>query len=285
MKLNEIHIRDPFILLDSDTYYLYGTRGSELKKLCTGLDVYTSTDLVEWSNPFEVFRKPENFWADRNFWAPEVHKYNRKFFMFVTFKSTDRCRGTQILIADKPTGPFKPHSDGPITRKDWECLDGTLYIDKSNVPYMVFCHEWNSIKDKDGEMWAVRLSADLKTAVGEPFLLFKASEPSWALHGSERFVTDGPFMYRTKGGQLLMIWSSLDKSGYVEAIAVSDNGDITGKWSHNQDLLFTEDGGHGMIFKTTDGEKKLVLHAPNKTPYEHPIIIDLIEENNRIYTI
>jgi len=282
MKLNEIHIRDPFILLEKDTYYLYGTRGSELKKLCTGLDVYTSTDLAEWSNPIEVFLKPENFWADHDFWAPEVHKYNEKYYMFVSFKSPDRCRTTQILIADKPTGPFIPHSDGSLTPKHWECLDGTLYIDKNNVPFMVFCHEWVQIKD--GEMWTVQLSADLKTAVGEPFLLFKASEPGWADHESGRFVTDGPFMYRTKCGQLLMIWSSLDKSGYVEAVAVSDNGDITGKWSHNQDLLFTEDGGHGMIFKATDGEIRLVLHSPNKSPYERPIIIDLIEENNRIYT-
>lgn len=27
MKLNDIHIRDPFILNDSGTYYLCGTRG------------------------------------------------------------------------------------------------------------------------------------------------------------------------------------------------------------------------------------------------------------------
>lgn len=38
------------------------------------------------------------------------------------------CRGTQILRADKPEGPFVPLSDGPVTPADWECLDGTLYV-------------------------------------------------------------------------------------------------------------------------------------------------------------
>ena len=28
LSLSEIHLRDPFVLLVQDTYYLYGTRGA-----------------------------------------------------------------------------------------------------------------------------------------------------------------------------------------------------------------------------------------------------------------
>ena len=49
--------------------------------------------------------------------------------MFASFKAAGVCRGTQILVADHPKGPFVPHSDGPVTPRDWECLDGTLYVD------------------------------------------------------------------------------------------------------------------------------------------------------------
>jgi beta-xylosidase len=142
MKLHEINIRDPFVLPYNGKYYMYGTRGATCWGECDGFDVYISDDLKDWSSPVEAFHKPEGFWADRNYWAPEVHIYKDAFYAFVSFKSADRCRGTQILISGSPTGPFAPHSEGPVTPADWECLDGTLYEDNEGQPYMVFCHAW-----------------------------------------------------------------------------------------------------------------------------------------------
>lgn len=283
MKLQDIHIRDPFILLEGGRYYLYGSRGNEVWGKATGLDVYESDDLVSWSGPSVVFTPPEGFWADMHFWAPEVHQYHGKFYMFVSFKSETACRGTQILVADTPKGPFTLHSDGPVTPRDWECLDGTLYIDRDGKPYMVFCHEWLQVKD--GEMCAVRLSDDLKQAVGEPFLLFRASEPDWALKDKTEFVTDGPWMYRTASGKLLMLWSSSAANGYVEAIAYSDNGDVTGRWQHQKQLLFDQDGGHGMIFTSKEGKLFFILHNPNNSPMERPVILPLEERDGTLAVI
>lgn len=283
MKLQDIHIRDPFILLEGGRYYLYGSRGNEAWGKATGLDVYESDDLVSWSGPSVVFTPPEGFWADMHFWAPEVHQYHGKFYMFVSFKSETACRGTQILVADTPKGPFTLHSDGPVTPRDWECLDGTLYIDRDGKPYMVFCHEWLQVKD--GEMCAVRLSDDLKQAVGEPFLLFHASEPDWALKDKTEFVTDGPWMYRTASGKLLMLWSSSAANGYVEAIAYSDNGDVTGRWQHQKQLLFDQDGGHGMIFTSKEGKLFFILHNPNNSPMERPVILPLEERDGTLAVI
>ncbi len=283
MKLQDIHIRDPFILLEGGRYYLYGSRGNEAWGKATGLDVYESDDLVSWSGPSVVFTPPEGFWADMHFWAPEVHPYHGKFYMFVSFKSETACRGTQILVADTPKGPFTLHSDGPVTPRDWECLDGTLYIDRDGKPYMVFCHEWLQVKD--GEMCAVRLSDDLKQAVGEPFLLFRASEPDWALKDKTEFVTDGPWMYRTACGKLLMLWSSSAANGYVEAIAYSDNGDVTGRWQHQKQLLFDQDGGHGMIFTSKEGKLFFILHNPNNSPMERPVILPLEERDGTLAVI
>ena len=283
MKLQDIHIRDPFILLEGGRYYLYGSRGNEAWGKATGLDVYESDDLVSWSGPSVVFTPPEGFWADMHFWAPEVHQYHGKFYMFVSFKSETACRGTQILVADTPKGPFTLHSDGPVTPRDWECLDGTLYIDRDGKPYMVFCHEWLQVRD--GEMCAVRLSDDLKQAVGEPFLLFRASEPDWALKDKTEFVTDGSWMYRTACGKLLMLWSSSAANGYVEAIAYSDNGDVTGRWQHQKQLLFDQDGGHGMIFTSKEGKLFFILHNPNNSPMERPVILPLEERDGTLAVI
>lgn len=86
---------------------------------------------------------------------PERKRYKDKFDMFASFKAKGVCRGTQILIADEPAGPYRFHSDGPVTPREWECLDGTLYFDKKDKPWMVFCHEWLQVGD--GEICAMPL--------------------------------------------------------------------------------------------------------------------------------
>ena len=278
MKLSDINIRDPFVLVDGGKYYLYGSRGQTASGIATGLDVYVSEDLVEWSDPIEAFTKPTDFWADRDFWAPEVHCYRGSYYMFVSFRSETAERGTQILKASSPLGPFLPHSTGPVTPRDWRCLDGTLYVE-DGVPYMIFCHEWTQIGN--GEMCAMELTPDLSAGVGEPRVLFCAGEPKWARslrEGCDAYVTDGPFLHRTREGKLIMIWSSFDKNGYVEAVAVSDNGSIGGNWSHCQNLFSSVNGGHGMLFYDLLGQLRFVMHSPNSPKYtERPHIFKVAE--------
>ena len=55
MKLSDIHIRDPFVLCENETYYLYGTRAENFGTKTSGFDVYTSKDLENWSNAKPVF--------------------------------------------------------------------------------------------------------------------------------------------------------------------------------------------------------------------------------------
>ena len=273
MKLCDIHIRDPFILPVNGVYYLYGSRGEGCWDTCSGFDVYESTDLEEWSGPVSVFEKQDGFWATHQFWAPEVHEYKGKYYMFASFKADGRCRGTQILVSDAPNKPFTPLTDAPVTPADWECLDGTLYISKAGEPYIVFCREWLQVTD--GEMYALKLTDDLKQPVGQPLLLFKASYPTWAVGNKKGvFVTDGPCLYRHDNDTLYMLWST-GRNGYVQAVAVSDNGEIDGNWIHRDEFLYAQDGGHGMIFRTFEGNLKFILHTPNKNPFERPALSDI----------
>ncbi len=283
----EINIRDPFVLpvAAEQRYYLYGTRGSETwTSHATGIDYYTGADLQHWEGPFPAFRPPADFWSDRNFWAPEVYRYHGRYFMFASFKADGVHRGTQILAAETPRGPFLPISGAPVTPHDWECLDGTLFVDADDHPSIVFCHEW--VQVGDGEICALRLSDDLTSAVGEPRLLFHASEAAWALEinskGRIGYVTDGPFLHRLASGVLLLLWSSHSVGGYTVGIARSSSGDLTGSWQQLPEPLFAGDGGHCMIFRAFDGQLWLALHQPNPTPDERPQFIPLRETGSSL---
>ena len=143
-------------------------------------------------------------------------------------------------------------------------LDGTLYVEDGK-PYMVYAHEW--IQLVDGNMEAIEMSPDLTRAVGEPFYLFKASDAPWlgnrheTINSPHAYVTDGPELYKTRTGKLLMIWSSYDKGSYVEALAHSVSGKLAGPWKQDG-ILVGGDSGHGMIFHAFDGRLMLVLHQP-----------------------
>ena len=280
MKTSEIHVRDPFVLPWEGSYYLYGTRGPTCWGLADGFDVYVGKDLENWEGPIEIFHNDGSFWADREYWAPEVHVIDGAFYMFASFHSPDRRRGTQILRAEKPTGPFVPISDGPVTPADWECLDGTFFQSKDGDPYLVFCHEWLQVHD--GEVCAMKLTPDLKAAAGEPRVLFRASQAPWVVpsvdkDGNKNYVTDGPWLHRCPDGRLMMLWSSHGKDGYAQAASYSDNGDITGNWTPAAEPIFGRDGGHGMIFRDFEGVQHLVLHAPNENPYERPVFLPFEE--------
>ena len=282
LKHTDIHIRDPFVLplLAEQQYYLYGTTGPECwTDSASGIDYYTSPDLEYWEGPFPAFRPPVGFWADRNFWAPEVHVYRGRYFLFASFKADGVCRGTQILAADSPRGPFLPISEGPVTPRQWECLDGTLFVDAKDQPWMVFCHEW--VQAGDGEICALRLSDDLGAALGEPRLLFRASEAPWALEidskGRKGYVTDGPWLQRLASGALIMLWSSFGVGGYTVGMARSESGDILGPWQQVPEPLYAGDGGHCMVFRSFTGQLLLAYHRPNASPDERPHFAPLRE--------
>lgn len=255
VKTEDLFIRDPFVLpVESEkAYYMYGTGGN-------WFHTYVSRDLDGWEGPIEVFRPSPDFWGTRTFWAPEVHEYRGKYYLFGTFGAENVLRACQILVSKSPRGPFEPLTDRPVTPFGWQCLDGTLFVDEHRQPWIVFCHEWEQIRD--GTICAMQLTLDLKYSAGKPIVLFKGSDAPWGKRG-ETYVTDGCFLHRTKDGTLLMLWSSFGKGGYTQGIARSESGKITGPWKQEPTPMFDKDGGHGMVFRTFEGKLMLVLHAPN----------------------
>lgn len=206
--------------------------------------------------------------------------------MLATFGGEGVIRGTAVLVSDTATGPYMPWSDGAVTPRDWQCLDGTLHVDTDGVAWIVFCHEW--IQVGDGEILAQRLTGDLRSAADDPpVLLFRGSEAPWtrSLHGPggkdvpERpaYVTDGPYLHRSSDGTLLMVWSSFGAGGYTLGVACSESGHVLGPWAQEAVPLWPRDGGHGMIARLLNGDLVLLLHQPNDSPNERAVIKRLRE--------
>ncbi|ANF94997.1 glycoside hydrolase family 43 protein [Paenibacillus bovis] len=319
-RLEDIPAHDPFVLTDprQQLYYLYTGGSPEWNGMDRyGVLVYRSNDLSEWEGPYEVFAIPDDVWAhpQHGAWAPEVHEYEGRYYLFVTLHNNERAlagepvhgysrhwRGTVIAVSDSPTGPFElMHRHAPVLPETMMTLDGTLYRDPSGAPWMVYCHEW--IQTIDGTIEAVRLTEDLSAAIGEPIHLFSASSASWIRQDDTVwtqptavetasvqqdqeipvYVSDGCQLYRTSGGELIMLWSSYEADSYVQTIARSLTGELTGPWEQLEPLI-REDSGHGMLFRTLAGDWMLILHRPFRMPDSRCVLYE-IEDTGNLFRI
>ena len=276
--------RDPFIMLCGSTYYLYKKDRTLSKIVC-----HISKDLENWSNEITVFCPSKDFHGTNHlFWAPECHYFNGYFYIFTSvFSSLTNHRSISVYRADNPLGPFEDIAGGYITPKEWDAIDGTLYVDQQGEPWMVFVHEWISMPDDNGSFCASKLSKDFTCFESEPITLFYAKD----LEGATMGVTDGCYLTTLESGKLMMTWSNFTKDGYVVAKAYSENGKIDGKWIQ-EDLLYykgltqndTLDGGHGMVFQDKNGEFLFTYHSPNSSRdgIESVKIRKITEENNSL---
>jgi len=279
LLLPQMQLHDPWIVADAEsgTYYLFTRNEAAMSgDPRLGTMVYTSRDLRHWTRPKLVFALPESgTWAKAGSWAPEVHEWRGKYYLFTTFHDAEAAlpaegnrrphrRGTVLAVSDRVDGPYRLVDGGePIAPRELMTLDGTLYVDPDGRPWYVYAHEW--VQNTVGTIEAFPLADDLKQA-GPPRLLFRADEAPWARgqvqpDGDIVWVTDGPELFRTAENTLLMLWSSYGERGYVQALARSASGSIEGPWEQ-LDPLVRRDSGHGMLFRRFDGQLMMVLHRP-----------------------
>jgi beta-xylosidase len=93
LKLADVRVHDPFIVAHqpTKTYFLYTASGMRQGLGRSGVVTYKSKDLREWEGPFVVFTVPDGIWANprHGVWAPEVHEYKGKFYLFATLHNND----------------------------------------------------------------------------------------------------------------------------------------------------------------------------------------------------
>ena len=284
MKSSEINLRDPFILLHEGRYYLYGTRSETCWGEADGFDCYVSGDRENWEGPFEIFHRPEGFWADRAYWAPECVFWQGAFYLITTLGAADRTKGVYALRAESPLGPFALWGER-LTPEEWNCIDGTLYVEDGK-PWLVFSYSFES--SPEGDMCAEELKEDLSAPAGEPVKLFSAAEAPWArpvpfarqefgMEGNVYF-TDGPCVMRLPDGKLVMTWSSWSEQAYAVGVAESATGKLTGSWIQRAEPLYPANGGHGMLFREKDGSLWFTLHSPNDKYLERPVFFPVETE-------
>lgn len=262
---SQVPLADPYILLDGDTYYAYGTNDAN------GIRCYTSDDLRVWKYEGLALNKT-NTTETQWFWAPEVYHVKGKYIMY--YSANEHL---YAATSSSPKGPFVQvgsYQMGSIlSKEDEKCIDSHVFFDvKANgdtIAYIFF------VRFTDGNcIWQAKLGDDLITPIAGTLRKCFAATQSWEL--KEHKVTEGPNVIKFRNTYYLTYsgngYRSQDYAvGYATTTNIASgtwtkyaNNPILRRWD---DLVGT---GHHSLFYDKDGNLRIVFHAHNDTANIQP---------------
>ncbi len=264
---------DPFILYDEGYYYMYAT------SIGTGFKVWKTSNPTSWSSAGVAYSKSPSSFGEINYWAPEVYKYNGKYYMFYSAQYTLDNGKTRMAIgcasSESPTGPFTDMvPKKPLFSPDYSVIDANVLFDKSGKIYLYYARDCsdNIINGKHiSQIYGVELSPDFKGVIGEPVLLATPTD-SWETASGNYMWNEGPCVFE-RNGKYYMMYSAnyYEDSNYSVGCAVSDSplGEYK-KYKNNPvlkgDGKKVSGSGHNNIFSSPDGTELYTVYHSHTDP-------------------
>jgi len=253
-----IEFADPFIMLDGDTYYSYGTKSDR------GIEVYSSDDLKYWT-PRGVALDRVDSYADRWFWAPEVYKVGDRYLMYYTADE-------HICVAESksPVGPFTQKEKVPMLPGE-KAIDNTLFIDSDGKAYLFFDRFTDGLN-----VWVAELEPDMTTLRLNTMTPCIRQSQNWEHDG----VNEGSFVIR-HGDTYYMTYSGNGYTSPEYGIGVATSKSPAGPWvkyegnpllqlPQTKEYGRLEGVGHSAMFRDKEGNLRIVFHAHKCPGTVHP---------------
>lgn len=250
---------DPDVLYYNGTYYLYPTNTEDDRN---GIKVYTSTDLVNWTDKGYALHR-DDVWGDNTFWAPDIIERDGTFYMYYT---SEEHLG--VATSKSPLGPFTQDNQTPM-HPDTKEIDAHVFKDDDGQYYLYFVRF-----DNGNLIYGAKLNDDMKSIDETSIKRLLVPDEAWESDIAR--VTEGPFMLKRDGIYYLTYSGShFESPGYGSGYAVSSEplGDYS-KYENNpimQSNSLAKGAGHHGIVESPDGtELFLVYHCHNSTTMTNP---------------
>ncbi|PKB00378.1 glycosyl hydrolase family 43 [Flavobacteriaceae bacterium MAR_2009_75] len=131
--------------------------------------VFSTDDLVNWTDHGAIMNVSDISWADNYAWAPDAaYKDGKYYFCFpagtgfkdrVNPENSTKWMGIGIGVSDSPTGPFEDHIGAPLWTEPY-ANDPCLFIDDDGTPYL-YVHAMGA------DYKVIELTDDMKAVKGD----------------------------------------------------------------------------------------------------------------------
>lgn len=130
---------DPAPMADGDRMYVYTGHDEDNANFFWMNDwrVYSSADMVNWTDHGSPLSLASFSWADGRAWAAQTIKRNGKYYWYVCAHSKlSGAMAIGVAVGDSPTGPFKDAIGKPLADGNWDYIDPTVMLDDDGQAYL-----------------------------------------------------------------------------------------------------------------------------------------------------
>ncbi len=226
---------DPAPLVHDGTLYLYTTHDEDqlVNDFFTMNDwrVYSSTDVVNWTDHGSPLHYRQFSWAGGDAWAGQVIYRGGTFYFYVPLRRPNGGNAIGVATSDSPTGPFEDALGEPLVTSNCGDIDPTVFIDDDDQAYLY----WGN-----PNLCYVRLNEDMVSYQGDVVRVPLSPDSFGARRDDERPTSyeEGPWFFKRQD-----LYYMVFAAGPIsEHIGYSTSTSPTGPWSYRGVVMPTEGG-------------------------------------------
>ncbi|MFI6270826.1 family 43 glycosylhydrolase [Micromonospora zamorensis] len=231
--VQHIYTADPAPLVHNGRVYLYTGHDEDGSTYFTMREwrVWSSADMVNWTDHGSPMSLSTFAWADANAWAGQVIARNGKFYWYVPVRQ--RSNGQMVIgvgVADSPTGPFRDAIGRPLVGNNE--IDPSVFIDDDGQAYLY----WGN-----PGLWYVKLNSDMISYFGSATRIALTTAGFGTRTGNASRPTlyeEGPWVFKRNG----LYYNVFAAECCSEFIAYSTAPGPTGPWTYRGTIMPRQGG-------------------------------------------
>ncbi len=134
-----MYTADPAPMVHNGKMYLYTSHDEDNSSwfVMNNWKLYTTTDMVNWTDHGIVLSYSDFSWAKGDAWAAQCIEREGKFYMYVPVTSRlNNKPAIGVAVADSPYGPFYDPLGKPLVQSGHGDIDPTVFIDDDGQAYL-----------------------------------------------------------------------------------------------------------------------------------------------------
>lgn len=154
---------DPAPMIHNNVFYIYTGHDEEGADYFQMNDwhVYSSTDMVNWTDHGPRLFIEDFSWAEKGAWASQCVERNGKFYWYICAREKGvRSRSVGVAVGDTPLGPFHDPIGRPLASGNMHLIDPTVWIDNDDCAHLYFGNR---------QLWYAELNKDMITLKNDTF--------------------------------------------------------------------------------------------------------------------
>ena len=172
---------DPAPMVSGDRLYVYTGHDEDKADFFWMQEwrVYSTTDMVNWTDHGSPLALEDFSWADDRAWASQCIERNGKFYWYICAHSKlSQGMAIGVAVSDTPVGPFRDAIGKPLYENgSWDHIDPTVFIDDDGQAWLY----WGNPR-----VYYLKLNGDMVSYSGELGMLPMTEESFGSPAMSER---------------------------------------------------------------------------------------------------